>query len=117
MRTSQTPLLTILWLLAAMTFAFETAGCSGAAAPSMPGPPQSNFAQPNPTPRHSPSPTPAASPQIIVNVASPGALIHADTLGANMGVWFDPTRSGGAAALAGAGFHMTRWPGGSDSDA
>jgi len=34
-----------------------------------------------------------------------------------MAVWFDPTQPGVATALDNAGYHMTRWPGGSDSDA
>lgn len=34
-----------------------------------------------------------------------------------MAVWFDPTQAGIANALQNSGYHLVRWPGGSDSDA
>jgi hypothetical protein len=62
-------------------------------------------------------PYPVSRPQILVDAAKIGAPISKDVLGANMAAWFDQTHPGVAAALQGSGLHLTRWPGGSLSDA
>ncbi len=53
---------------------------------------------------------------VSVDTSKLGPAVTAEILGANMANWFDPTQAGVAAALKGAGFRATRWPGGSESD-
>jgi hypothetical protein len=59
--------------------------------------------------------TPIAA-QIVVNVAAGGTAISQDLLGANLPAWIDDTQSYIKTAMAGAGLHLVRWPGGSLAD-
>jgi hypothetical protein len=57
-----------------------------------------------------------ASGQITVDAASKLASISASQFGTNLGVWYDVSNAGTAAAVAATGAHLVRWPGGSSSD-
>ena len=55
-------------------------------------------------------------PQIVVDTANGGPSISQDLLGSNLPAWTDNTQPYIATAMANAGLHLVRWPGGSFAD-
>ncbi len=58
-----------------------------------------------------------STPVVALDAASSGPAVSADVYGANEATWFDYTQSFVNPALRGAGIHLVRFPGGSESDA